>query len=616
MTDATQLPEQRGTQAAPETLTDLLQVMEADPSPVDEHAFVGRVRALAQRFIERGEAVPKELTAEEIAFLVYSADHGNGSAWGLYFGPMMSGMTNSGEPWDSPSLLDMTPEVLEHWANRARHCAHPVMRARYADLLWEMPKKLIDVRPDAAMARVAIDSYLEAVESKRYEHDVARIAKARRALELALSINDAQRTERARDVLLSMDNGRAEDEDIGLWGFAFDIFVEPPNRRVPLMTDQIAELVGGLETRFARLVAAPPTQYHPSAAEAAATRLANHYRRAGNMADMVRVLESYGEAVKAMHGTAAPFLAAHSLEELYDLYQSFGMHSQADALNELLRIAGEQSMSDMKSVSVEVPLDPAEVEKYFAALLEGTATEVLARIAVQFIPDGTKLEAQMREIAKEAVLSYMISRVMKDDDGRTIARVGSLETDSEGHLVHHIAQHLDFNIRWLRESFARAIESDLITASAISDFLFASPFYQAKRRAVIEAGLRLYVKGDALAAIHILIPQLEQSVRQVATAIGAPIYAPRRGGGLHLRTLDELLRDGSVAAALGANISGYLRILLTDARGWNLRNNVCHGLASMGMLSMPAADRVVHAMVVLALFRKKEGNAGEGAATP
>jgi len=47
----------------------------------------------------------------------------------------------------------------------------------------------------------------------------------------------------------------------------------------------------------------------------------------------------------------------------------------------------------------------------------------------------------------------------------------------------------------------------------------------------------------------------------------------------------------------------YLRILLTDARGWNVRNEVSHGLASFEMMSLAVADRVVHALLLLALVR-------------
>jgi hypothetical protein len=116
---------------------------------------------------------------------------------------------------------------------------------------------------------------------------------------------------------------------------------------------------------------------------------------------------------------------------------------------------------------------------------------------------------------------------------------------------------------------------------------------------------RLSSTGDSVAAIHLLVPQVEAALRQLALLIGAPIYAPRRGGGFHVRLLDDLLRDAKLVEVLSEDVTGYLRMLLTDARGWNVRNDVCHGLAPAGMLTPPVADRVMHALLVLATIREK-----------
>jgi hypothetical protein len=35
----------------------------------------------------------------------------------------------------------------------------------------------------------------------------------------------------------------------------------------------------------------------------------------------------------------------------------------------------------------------------------------------------------------------------------------------------------------------------------------------------------------------------------------------------------------TVKQCFGDNLSFYFRILLTDQRGWNMRNNVCHGIS-------------------------------------
>jgi hypothetical protein len=588
-----------------ETLFQLIERIESDPAPQDEHHFREPFHALGRALHEQEVAVPPELTAEEIAFSVHAHDRQDLSGWGLYFGPFMRWSTASGDSIDTPPLAMMTPEVLAYWRKRALESRHPAMRARYADLLWEMPKKLGGSKPDSAMARVAIDAYLEAVESRRYEHEVTAVDKAERALDLSLSLGDARRVERARDVLLALEDDVADDDLLGLWGFCFDTLVEPPNKRIPLPTDTRDRLVDAMEQRLNRLSTGPSSgPYHPVGAEAAALRLANYYRRQGRQDDVARVLRTYGDAVKKMQGTAPPLLVSHSLEQLYEQFTAFGLHQDADALNEAIRIAGEESLNDMKQSSHTVQIPSDKVEKYYEAMLAGTANEVLRRIAVHFVPRRDELEAQLRDLAKKAPLSYMMTRSIKDDDGRTVAYVGGLESDLEGQLVSHISQHMQLSVPWLRETFARGVASGLLSQHSLLEFSLVCPLFAGKRRPIIEAALKAYTSGDSMVAIHMLVPQLEQAIRQLATLVGAPVYTQRRGGGLYARTLDDLLRDGAIAAALTDDLVTYLRVLFTDARGWNVRNNVCHGLAPVSALTMPVADRVLHAMLVLALVRQ------------
>lgn len=592
-------------------LNELLACLDADPRAIDEHDAFGELRKFGQKLTDRSEPIPPNLAAEQIAFLIYAADHGQVSSWGLYFGPMMSGLSSTGEPWDTPALGDATPEVLEHWRARAAASAHPILRARYADLLWELPNRLEHGRPDAAMARIAIDSYLEAVAAHRYSDEVTRIAKVKRALELALSIGDADRVARARDILLAMDDGQADDSDVGLWAFAFDTLIEPPNKKVPLTDYQRAAVIANVEMRAERSARAASGEYHPGAAEDAAVRLATYYRRAQRPDDVRRVLNQYRIAVLALDETAPAFIQAHSLEQLYDLYQQFGLPDEAAQLDESLRVAGERSNAEMKSVSTEISIKAEDVDKFYLALLAGTPDQALTRIASHFVPDRAELTTQLNDLARKAVIAYMITRVIKDDGGRTVARVGSLDSDPEGQLLLHVSQNMQINIPWLRDAFARGEEAGVVSFATVGDFVFACPFFTAKRRSMIERGLRAYFESDPLTAVHILIPQIEQAVRELATMLRAQIYSPRRGGGLHLRTLDELLRDGVIVEVMGEDISSYLRLLLTDARGWNLRNNVCHGLAPAGMVSVPSADRVLHAMLAIALFRPMPTGGGD-----
>ena len=76
-----------------------------------------------------------------------------------------------------------------------------------------------------------------------------------------------------------------------------------------------------------------------------------------------------------------------------------------------------------------------------------------------------------------------------------------------------------------------------------------------------------------------------------------------RSGGFNLKTLDELLRTEQISRVLGEDVSLYFRVLLTDLRGWNIRNDVCHGISPYESFSKMVADRLIHILLVLGQLR-------------
>lgn len=140
----------------------------------------------------------------------------------------------------------------------------------------------------------------------------------------------------------------------------------------------------------------------------------------------------------------------------------------------------------------------------------------------------------------------------------------------------------------------------------IVDYLYECPIFEEKRREFLIRGIKAYLDGDFFFALHILIPQIEALIRNLTEKIGVSVLKPSRSGGFYYKTLDELLRDENIIEALKENMCLYLRILLTDPRGWNLRNNVCHGISSIETFNQIVADRVFHVLLCLSLIREKE----------
>lgn len=146
-------------------------------------------------------------------------------------------------------------------------------------------------------------------------------------------------------------------------------------------------------------------------------------------------------------------------------------------------------------------------------------------------------------------------------------------------------------------------EKGLLSKDSILEFLKKSPVFDEKRYVFIEKGLDAFFANDYITAIHLLIPQIENAVRTIIEKTGGLTLKPSRNGGFHLKTFDELLRDEELNKALGEDFTNYFRILFTEQRGWNLRNDVCHGIANTGHFNYASADRVLHALLCLGFIK-------------
>jgi hypothetical protein len=86
-----------------------------------------------------------------------------------------------------PDFASVDASIIEHWELRASEAKHPVMKARYADLVWDFSRPAAQKKPGIVFARTAIDSYLQAADKGLFKASVYGIQYLTRALQLANS---------------------------------------------------------------------------------------------------------------------------------------------------------------------------------------------------------------------------------------------------------------------------------------------------------------------------------------------------------------------------------------------------------------------------------------------
>jgi hypothetical protein len=596
------------------TLADILAEFEACTTPFDADAVSYPLWELKRVTEAAGNVMPADLHAEWLAFAVQPTrrwpEDESKSKWGTYYGPV-GGFPGPNGFVDVPTIDDVTDAMVMYWDGRARAARHPVLRVRYADMAWDLGREQA-VKVSHELPRIVIDETIACADRKIFEHSTQAFAGLQRALGLALSLKDEKRAATVADAMVAYEDHIAEDHLAGTWGFAFEALVTNRHGRLVLDDAVTNKILADMEARLARLAGPTPDPKTITQAwgmQRAALALAQHYQHLEQPEDVRRVLRLYGRELLDITTRTMATLAMAWLEPLFHIYRGFGLSRDAEAVAKRIRQLGPDAIKEMKSISHEIEIPAVEVEQFLTAMMAGTLNDSLVRVAQQFVPVKAQLHDHVKRMPQVAPIASMFGVKTMDVTGRPVAAIGSVEDDVDGRVIEQATRMLQLDSSWLRWTVDRLVSTFKPTSADLRDHILRAPIFDG-RGAVIERGLTAYLEGDAVAAVPILIPQIEHAIRTLFESAGGSLLKWHRSGGWMLKNLDDLLRDPIVTTVFGESVVQYLRVLFTEQRGWNLRNDVCHGITPPEHFTIVMADRVFHALLLLALVRETSTTTG------
>ncbi|HEX4067813.1 MAG TPA: DUF4209 domain-containing protein [Acidobacteriaceae bacterium] len=593
----------------PDWLQICLASFEGSEKPFMEVAITDAIHGVVgkQGGIADGDRLVIQAESSAFGFMTRSDTE---SVWGTYFAPMWVVTTTEGKEVRSPDIAALTAESVTHWEERARAVQDPVMRARYADLVWDLKHAITGQRPSHQFAQIAIDAYVEATDRRRFTMHIEAVTWMRRALDLSLSLKDAERIARAVRAIFDFYDAVATPQGIGVWVFPFDALYDRKDITTP---EQQARIIADLESMLAATSTMGESgHFDPHGAEAAAERLAEHYRRSGDIANVHRVIKCYGEAFAKLSKDASPMLAVAWLQPVIERYEQEGLRKEAEQLQLLASGKAKNIESDMKTVSVPYQIKKEELDMFLDSITADDLDRSLHRIAAYFIPKVANARDLLERMRHDTPLLSFIPITRFDADGRPVGRIGSVDDDPDGRLHQQLGQSIGIQGPFLAFAIDRLREKYAPTVDDLLEFLRRSPLFSASRDALLREGLDAYWAGDSIKAIHVLVPQVERILRDLLALLGIPpVKTVRRQPGiLDAKNMNDALADERVRAALKEDLWRYLYVLYIDRRGGlNLRNDLAHGLAAEGTFNRIIADRVVQSLLALSFLRaaKKEG---------
>ena len=537
--------------------------------------------------------------------------------WNLYYGPQFTFIKNdTQEEVCIPSLNDITPEIIEYWENRAQVVKNPLLKMRYTGLVFVFKKKLFNVEPDYCSIKLAhVNALFEVVDGDYCHHKSIALNYAERALTLSIGFHNRELQDKSVDVYYNAHKRYSlNDMPPGIWGRIMQCLI---NHR-PYFAKYENEILNEQIDRYERLRGQAlseglNTDRYVHILSDQVDLLAEYYHSIGQTEKVEALLDTLLAAIKMSVNARGGLWGQGMLQQMQDRYRKYGYDKIANRLFVDLSDVGELTLKELHPVSVSVPLDKGLLDAFFEDALKGTAREVLIYYLFYYVPIYKNEIKRMKEKAKQAPLLDVISTMTIDSSGNAVSKVGVGPNAELQKLSHSMYENMRYTVPFMHLHVIKMKEKDFMTTETILQLLDESPLIAKERKEIVMRGVQAYIDEDYLVACHLLVPQLEAAIRRLFALNGANIMRQKQNPieGSEYASLDTLLATEAAVSYMGEDIANYLRNLLTDQYGWNIRNQLSHGLLGLDSFNAGMADRVVHAFMLLGVFKQQEINRSE-----
>jgi Domain of unknown function (DUF4209) len=481
-----------------------------------------------------------------------------------------------GNPQNNRSFENIAPERAADLGHLAIDVQLAQIRARLADVAWMKTRKTPD------FARLAVAAYIESARASEDPRDWTECAKrVERAARLSRSLgaNDESFASVSSYLLEIVRRYRGSDP-LFLTGKIVELLLEfeigEPDEYVEYLSNAIAAARDAGEFHRCRYYLDVLARVHDRRKDAHAKN------------ETLRELAKTFELEAERHAQQDKNLvAAHFFNQAIQAHRRVpGSAAYVDALRPKLQVSERASISELKRISVPLEIDEqaANARMHVSGLQTRQAILRLAHIVP--IESFESMKEIVLKNASIAPLSHITGGTALDSEGRTIGIKPGLSMEEESHdeaLFSHIVEQMRFhrsiNVQAvIVPAFEQVINEHAIELKEMENLASYSPFVPPGREGIFSEGLYAGFAQDFRSALHLLVPQIENSFRYLMQENEIITTKLDNSGVQRQIDLNELVVDQRLAAIISPNILFEVRCLMTDNRGPNLRNQIAHGM--------------------------------------
>ena len=554
----------------PETIEEIIAKFDLQTTAFTLHDMQAELSSARQKLETLTPEQSLGAWSEVLAFTL--VENSGEKVWGTFFGPLATGTNGDGTPFVAPDIAEANGDIVAHWKFRAESVVHPLLKSRYADLVWDLTQKISGERADHHFARMAIAAYLGCASEKVLAEALFQFRAIFRAYTLASQVRDNDSVLAAKAAVMRLHSETMASEK-PLWWMAFDFFSARQARAVRV---EIEEVVRDLEKIVAKH-GEPDGYFDIHTVEGAGKRLIAFYNRANKYDDAKRINSLVAQSQEHHAASGNAMLAYIFLQKAIDAYKAAGMQSDAERVRILMQQKIREARGEMRQITHEITIPKLEMDAFVAGIVDDDPGVTFVRLACQFLSSRKEIDEQLKKMAEEAPLASIVGQSTLAED-HVSAVIGSTGDDLLGRAISQAAQNFSFSSVWLRQSLSKAIERHDWVPEHFAAWTNRLELFD--ETTCLVHGFSAWYEGDLVKAIHVLVPQVELGLRRIVERLGKAITKgdPMRPGVSVAIGMGDILYNPGIAELLGPDLTLHFLALCADSRGVNLRNRVAHGL--------------------------------------
>lgn len=312
----------------------------------------------------------------------------------------------------------------------------------------------------------------------------------------------------------------------------------------------------------------------------------------GQYAGLEAEAETYLREAEAAANGSNPrhMVAAWNIQSAIEILRKIpGMRDRIRELHLLLLDYQQKAQKEMGRI--ESSFDVTELQEKAREHVKGkTLQEALFSLAfIAPVPRVEALRKLVLEMAKQFPFQALIPIVAMNSSGKTVGHRPSMMSDEPDDAEKAIKtemfrqatlSRLIHTLGYLEPAKEQINLEHNIRLRDMLPFVANNPFVPPGREMIYARGLLAGMTGDMLVAAHLLVPQLEYSIRHLLIRQDR-IVSKLDGNGIQDEfDLNRIFYDfwDELVELFGEDIAFDLRGLLIERFGANLRNEEAHGL--------------------------------------